>query len=167
MPLAAALMLSLLGAAPPPPLPPGARPLGRAAQAHAHAGPWRIRLKQDRFTGAIGCTIAARDVSLRKDTLIFRLGRGLDTRRADYRLDRGPARPVAEAFAEVENHGFFPERGWILDPNGGEAALPAAYVRGARVITLRAAPGGRPRVFKVGRLAEARAIASAAGCQDP
>jgi hypothetical protein len=53
MPLAAALMLSLLGhAAPAPPLPPGSRALGHAGRARTHVGPWRIALAQDRFTGS-------------------------------------------------------------------------------------------------------------------
>jgi hypothetical protein len=164
--LAAALMLGLFGQ-PKQPLPPGAPPLAHAARAHAHVGPWRVILTQDRFTGVITCTVSAPDVTLRRDTLIFHLGRGLETTHADFRLDRGPSRPVSAAFAEVEDHGFFPERGWILDPNGGEVALPVAYVRSARAITLRAGPGRRPRTFKVGRLVEAILEAKVAGCAAP
>jgi hypothetical protein len=164
--LAAALMLGLFGH-PKQALPPGAPPLARAARARAHVGAWRIVLTQDRFTGAISCKITAPDVILQRDTLIFRLGRGLETTHADFRLDRGASRPVSIAFAEVENHGFFPERGWIIDPQGGEVALPVAYVRSARAITLRAGPGRHPRTFKVGRLGEAMIEAKVAGCQSP
>jgi hypothetical protein len=164
--LAAALMLGLFGQ-PKQPLPPGASPLARAARAHTHVGPWRITFAQDRFTGAITCKISAPDISLRRETLIFRLGRGLETTHADFRLDRGPSRPVSTAFAEVEDHGFFPERGWIIDPQGGEVALPAGYVRSARTISLSVGPGRRARTFKVGRLIEAIIEARAAGCQAP
>jgi hypothetical protein len=168
MPLAAALMLSLLGhAAPAPPLPPGSRALGHAGRARTHVGPWRIALAQDRFTGAITCAIAAPDVKLTRQTLIFRLGHGLSTLKADYRLDRGPSRPVSAVFAAVEDQGFFPERGWILDPEGGEVALPIAALQGARMITLRPAPGRRPRSFKIARLTEALILAKAAGCPAP
>ena len=81
-----------------------------------------------------------------------------------FRVDSGPPRRVAEAFDTLEARGFFPQRGWVVDPNGGEAALPVSYVSGARVVTMRVTPMQHPRRFKVGRLAEAEAAAKGLGC---
>jgi hypothetical protein len=138
----------------------------RVAMRHVHVGAWSVVVARDRFAGTSSCSLDARDVSLHRGTAIFRLGRGLDTTRAVFRLDGGPPREVSEAFDAVEARGFFPERGWIVDPAGGEAALPAAYLSGVRAVTLRVSPKLPPRVFKVAHLDEAIATAQAYGCVD-
>jgi hypothetical protein len=129
-----------------------------------HVGPWRIEMSRDRFAGTLNCSIDARDVTFTRETLIFRVGGGVDTTHSLFRLDSGRPRPVADVFDLVQARGFFPQRGWILDPAGGEVALPAAYVADARRVTIRVSPGSRPRGFRVERLAEARRLAKAAGC---
>jgi hypothetical protein len=142
---------------------------GEAAAAHAShrlykLGPWLIAVDPDRFAGTIGCQLHTRDVSLRQDTLIFRVAPDGDTTAAVFRVDSGPPRRVAEAFDTVEAPGFFPQRGWVVDPNGGEAVLPVAYVSGARVVAIRVSPKQHPRLFKVARLSEAEAAARGLGC---
>ena len=149
--------------------PPHAAPPATAAAAPAlahrgHVGPWRIGVNADRFAGTRGCAIAADGVSLHRETLIFRVAARGDTRLAMYRLDAGPPRSVSEAFAAVQGKGFFPRRGWVLDPNGGEIALPATYVSGVSTVTVHVAQGRRLRRFRVAQLAEAVAAAKAAGC---
>lgn len=159
--LAAALSLSLFSHWP---YLHGRRDGAPRSHASARVGPWRIAVKKDRFSGDVTCSIGARGVSFRRDTLIFRLARAGDATNAVFRVDGGPARPISETFDTVEAHGFFPQRGWILDPQGGEAALPAAVVSRARAVTIRLAPKSHPRQFAIARLAEARAAAAAAGC---
>jgi hypothetical protein len=127
---------------------------------------WRIAVDRDTFTGAVSCSLRAKRVYFRSGALIFRLGRGVETTHAVFRLDAGPARPVTEAFHEDEARGIFPQRGWIDDPAGGDVALPAAYVMGARQVWIRATPAHQPYPFNVSRVAEALAAAKAAGCPD-
>jgi hypothetical protein len=127
-------------------------------------GPWIIAVHPDKFAGTTSCRVSTRDVSLQRDTLIFRVAPEGDTTAAVFRVDSGPPRHVAEAFDTVEAQGFFPQRGWVVDPNGGEAALPAAYVSAARVVAIRVSPKQHPRRFNIARLPEAEAAAKALGC---
>jgi hypothetical protein len=163
--LTAAVSLSLLGRLPHLPHRPGDAAKAHASRRHLYKlGPWLIAVHPDAFAGATTCQLRTREVSLQRDTLIFRVSPNGDTTAAVYRVDSGPLRRVAEAFDALEARGFFPQRGWIVDPNGGEAALPASYVAGATVVTMRATPKQPPHRFKVGRLAEAEAAAKGLGC---
>lgn len=135
-----------------------------AAQHRTRVGPWRIAIRTDRFAATRTCAISGHDVALHRDTLIFRLGHPQDARGAMFKLDAGPARPVSDVYEAVQAKGFFPQRGWIIAPEGGEVALPAATVTDAQTVTIRLASGRHPRRFKVARLAEATAAAQADGC---
>ena len=162
--LTAAISLNLLSHQPDGPHGPG-----RAASAHASRhlyklGPWLIAVHPDRFAGTTTCQLHTTAVSLQRDTLIFRVAPEGDTTAAIFRVDSGPPRRVAEAFDTVEARGFFPQRGWVVDPNGGEAALPVSYVSGANIVTMRVSPKQRPHRFTVARLPEAEAAAKALGC---
>ncbi|MGI8840947.1 MAG: hypothetical protein ACR2F8_09255 [Caulobacteraceae bacterium] len=125
---------------------------------------WRIAVDRDTFTGAVSCSLSANRVYFRSGALIFRLGRGVETTHAVFRLDGGPARPVAEAFHDDEARGIFPRRGWIDDPAGGDVALPAAYIKGAKRVWIRSSPATYPRLYDVSRFAAAREGARGAGC---
>ena len=127
-------------------------------------GPWLIAVDSDPFAGTVGCRLRTRDVSLERDTLIFRVAHQGDTTAAVFRVDSGPPRRVAEAFDTVQAHGFFPQRGWVVDPHGGEAALPVSYASGANVVAIRVSSNEHPRRFNVARLAESRAAARGLGC---
>jgi hypothetical protein len=159
--LTTAVSLSLLSH-----LPQGPPRRTEAAAAHAgvyKSGPWLIAVNSDRFAGTVGCQVRTRDVSLQRDTLIFRVASHGDTTAAVFRVDSGPPRAVAEAFDAVEARGFFPQRRWVVDPHGGEAALPISCVAGARAVAIRVWPH-RARNFNVTRLQEAEARAKALGC---
>ena len=125
---------------------------------------WEIGVDRDTFTGAVTCSLAAHDVHFESDTLIFHLGRGVETTHAVFRVDGGAARPVAEAFRDDAAHGIFPQRGWIDDPAGGDAALPATDFKGAKRVWIRATPAYQPRFFNVSRFQDALAGARSAGC---
>jgi hypothetical protein len=162
--LTAAISLSLLSHLPHGPHGSGGG-AGAAASRHLYKlGPWLIAVHPDRFAGTTTCQLHTAVVSLQRDTLIFRVAPEGDTTAAIFRVDSGPPRRVAEAFDTVEAQGFFPQRGWVVDPNGGEAALPVSYVSGAKVVTMRVTPQQHARQFKVARLSEAEAAAKALGC---
>ncbi len=141
-------------------------PTSHPAIRRAHVGAWSIAIAKDRFSGTSRCSITGRDVSLHSGTAIFRLTRRGDTTRAVFRLDGGPPRAIADSFDAVQAKGFFPQRGWIVDPDGGEAALPASHLSGIRTVTWRASPGQHLRRIKVAHLDEAIATVRADGCGD-
>jgi hypothetical protein len=156
--LAVALALtSVLHSGPHPP---------QVKQHHYVTGGWRITVGHDVFTDAIVCTLKTSRMRYRNETLIFHLKRGLETTHAFYKLDDGPAHPVSDAFHAVEAHGFFPRRGWVDDPAGGDVALPAADVRDAARIWIRASPTTRPSYFKINRFGDALDRARSEGCTE-
>lgn len=127
---------------------------------------WRIAVAHDKFTGHVSCSLSAKHVRFKSDALIFHVGPGVETTHAVFRIDGGPARPVSQAFRDDEARGFFPRRGWIDDPAGGDVALPAAYLKGATRLWIRATPATYPQYYNVSRFADALAEAKAAGCPD-
>lgn len=139
---------------------------GRTVRRAYRVGPWHGMAVTDGFSGAVTCTLAGRGVGLHNQTLIFDVGHGLETTHAQFKVDGGPARSVADAFPDVRARGFFPERGWILDAAGGQVALPLSYVDGAGSVAIRATPHARPKVFRLAGLGEAVAKAGQAGCTD-
>ena len=117
------------------------RPHPPQVRQHSYVtGGWHMKVGHDVFTDAIVCTLKTNRMHYRNETLIFRLKPGIDTTHAFFKVDDDAARPVSEAFHEVETHGFFPRRGWVDDPAGGEVALPAAYVRDATRVLIRPSP---------------------------
>jgi hypothetical protein len=130
------------------------------------SGGWVVTVGHDRFTGALACSLKTRAMHYRNDTLIFHLKRGLETTHAVYRIDDGPPAPVSAAFHEVEAHGFFPRRGWVDDPAGGDVALPASYLHDVRYVWIRASTATRPVAFKVNRFDDALDHARAEGCTE-
>ena len=129
-------------------------------------GGWLLTVGHDHFTDALTCSLKTRTMHYRNETLIFHLKRGLETTHAFYKVDDGPAAPVSNAFHEVETHGFFPRRGWVDDPAGGDVALPVSYLRDADRVWIRASTKMAPTVFKVNRLDDALDHARAEGCTE-
>lgn len=165
--LIAALSLSLFGHLPHLPALGHAKapaPIVAGPRLPRRVGAWRVDGGVDRFAGTRGCAISAAGVSLQGDVLVFRVAARGDTRQALYRIDGGSPRAVADTFETLQARGFFPQRGWIVDPEGGEVALPAGVASGATTITIRPRSGQSPRRFKVAKLGEAIALARTAGC---
>lgn len=155
--LAAALALTSV-------LPPVHLHRPQVTQRHYESGGWRLTVGHDRFTDALVCSLKTHTMHYRSGTLIFHIKRGIDTTHAVYKIDDGPPTPVSAAFHEVEAHGFFPRRGWVDDPEGGDVALPAAYVHDARRVAIRPSTAMRPLIFKVDRFDDALEHAEAEGC---
>ena len=105
---------------------------------HYVTGGWKISIGHDVFTDAIVCSVKTSRMHYRNETVIFHIKTGIDTTHAYFKIDDDPARPVSDAFHEVQAHGFFPRRGWVDDPVGGDVALPAAYLRDANRVAIRA-----------------------------
>ena len=131
-----------------------------------HAGAWTARVRTDRFTGEIACSLRGPGMSFHRDTVVFELGRHVDTSQAFFRLDAGPARSVREPRLQNETHGFFLDSGPVDNPSGGRVALPYSLVQSAKSVLVRANPRRDPRAFDVSGLADALAAAKAAGCKD-
>lgn len=152
----AVLVLSMLGQA----------DGGQVAVKSLRVGEWKAEISTDRFTGEVSCALTARRMSFHRDTLVFHLGRDVDTSEAFFRVDNGPVRSVREPRLLNETHGFFLDSGPIDNPSGGKVALPLSVVKGAKQIYIRASPRHEPRAFDVSGLGDALAAAKAAGCKD-
>ena len=153
---AAALSLALLGSRGEP----------QIAIRSLAVGDWTAKVRTDRFTGEVTCSLAGRGLSFHRDTVVFNLGRSVDTAQAFFRIDGGVAHSVREPRVENETHGFFLDSGPIDNPSGGKVALPYSMVKDAKQVMIRASPKHAPRAFDVSRLGEALAAAKAAGCKD-
>ncbi|HEX4179304.1 MAG TPA: hypothetical protein VHY32_00785 [Caulobacteraceae bacterium] len=153
---AVALALSMLGS-------------GDDAQISARSlkvGDWTAVVRSDRFTGEITCSLKAHAISFHRDTLVFNLGREIDSSQAFFRIDGGPARSVREPQLQNETHGFFLDSGPVDNPSGGRVALPLALVQDAKQVMIRASPRHPPRIFDLARFSEALSAAKTAGCKD-
>jgi hypothetical protein len=153
---AAALVLSMLGQG----------DSGQVAVKLLRVGDWKAEVSTDRFTGEVSCALTAHRVSFHRDTLVFHLGRDVDTSEAFFRIDNGPVRSVREPRLLNETHGFFLDSGPIDNPSGGKVALPLSVVKEARQVYIRASPRHAPRMFDVSRFSDALAAAKGAGCKD-
>jgi hypothetical protein len=153
---AAALALSLFGS--------HAKTAAPPADVHYGVGRWRIDVHRDSFTGRLSCKVHGQDMKVQRNSVIFHLAAGVETTHAWFKIDAAPARPVSDAFAEEEANGYFPMRGWIDDPAGGDVALPVSYFDGAYKVMIRASPKYHPKTFRVTGLAAAVAAAKNAGC---
>src|SRR5260221_13615087 len=99
---AAAMALSLMGH----------HATGAPVDQHKVVVGWDLHVHRDTFTGQTGCSLYRRDIRVSSHTVIFHLDDGVETTHAWFRIDGGPPRQVAEAFAEDEKNGVFPEPGW-------------------------------------------------------
>jgi hypothetical protein len=144
----------------------GARGDDQISVRTVHSGAWTAQVQTDRFTGEISCRLRGPRMSFHRDTVVFELGRHVDTAQAFFRLDAGPARSVREPRLQNETHGFFLDSGPVDNPSGGRVALPYSLVQSAKSVLVRANPRRDPRAFDVSGLADALAAAKAAGCKD-
>jgi len=154
--MAAALALSILG--------PGDQ--AQVVTQSVKVGDWTAKVRRDQFTAEVSCSLVGRRVSFHRDTLVFHMGRDVDTSQAFFRIDNGPVRSVREPRLENETHGFFLDSGPIGNPSGGEVALPLSTIQGAKKVFVRASPRYQPRAFDLGRFTDALAAAKSAGCKD-
>ncbi len=136
----------------------------RSAERIVKIGPWRGFVRHDAFTGQASCGLATSGIHIRARSAIFRMGRGVETTHAVFRIDAGQPRAVSELFAAEARNDVFPLRGWIDDRHGGEVALPLGELEGAKRVFIRAQPGRRAKTFDVGRLSQALGALQAAGC---
>ena len=153
---AAALALSLLGSHDEP----------QVATRALAVGDWTAKVRTDRFTGEVTCSLTGQGMSFHRDTVVFHLGRSIDSSQAFFRVDAGAARSVREPRVENETHGFFLDSGPIDNPSGGRVALPLSMVKDAKQVLIRASTKHSPRAFDVSHLGEALTAAKAAGCKD-
>lgn len=130
---------------------------------------WHIDATLDRFTGRRICRVYQGSrrrptASYQRGTLAFRFARGLDTTRADFRVDDGPAKAWTSVYPTLIGSGATLTGKSMTNPTGGLVILPVSEFENAATVTLRSAPRSRPRTFSVSGLRDALASAQRLGC---
>ena len=125
---------------------------------------WHWTTIYDRFAGKVSCKLAGHDMRVQSMSVIFKLDHDFDTTHAIYRIDLGLPHPVSDAFQEDQKNNIFPERGWIVDRNGGEAVLPLSYLTNAREVWIRSTPKSKQHHFDVSRLPQVLAVLKSKYC---
>jgi hypothetical protein len=90
---------------------------------------WQVTVSRDRFTGSVTCRATDRGMSLSSDAIVFKFGRHVDTSKAFYRLDLGPAYAVADQPVEIDAP--------LENPSAGAVALPVALLAGVTRVDIR------------------------------
>ncbi len=139
---------------------------GRADQAptqvtsHLYsAGSWRLRVTRDAFARTTACHVGRRDAEVRRGALIWKLGRGVDTSQAVWRIDAGE--PRRQSLLDL------PASANLDNPSDGRLAVPVALLAGARSVETRPSPHAHVRRLDVAHLDELIATADRLGCGRP
>lgn len=130
---------------------------------------WHVDATRDRFTQKMVCRVYQGDrrnpvASYQRATLEFRFRHSIDTTRADFSIDNGPARPWTSAYPALIGSGATLTGKSMTNPTGGFVILPIALFEDATLITIRPTPTSRPKVFSVGGLRDAFRSAKRLGC---
>jgi hypothetical protein len=134
---------------------------------------WRITVSQDRFTGAVSCRAARRDMSLTATAVVFRFGRHVDTSKAVYRLDEGPAYAVADEPVNQDLRHIAEVGAPLENPSAGFVALPVARLASIKRVDIRPNIKSPPQSFDVSgvpavlRLEQAKSCFSGSDQQRP
>lgn len=150
--LAAALALAVRHA----PAPPRDRAPTHITSTLYSAGDWRLRVTRDPFARTTACRVGHRDAEVRHGDLVWRLGAGVNTSRAVWRIDAGEPRRQSlldlPASADLDN------------PSDGRLAVPVSLLAGAHWVETRPSPRAPVRRLDVARLDELLAAAPRLGC---
>jgi hypothetical protein len=98
---------------------------------------WRVTVSTDRFTGSVSCRAVNRGMSLSSGAVVFRFGRHVDTSRAAYRLDLGPAYSVSDQPVNQELRHIVEVDAPLENPSAGVVALPVAVLAGVGRVDIR------------------------------
>ena len=128
-------------------------------------GDWRLKVRQDRFSGELSCEVRGDSARVRRHMVIFNLGAAYNTTDADFRVNDGPAFKVRDIRMDNLRDGFSGRAGPIENPSNGQVGLPITLVAGSDHVLIRP-QRGKPayRRFETSGLTEILAKAQAAGC---
>ena len=128
-----------------------------------------IRVDRDRFTGARRCALyqgkwRRPDVSYAHGAVSFQFSRKVDTTKASFRVDGGPARSWTEVYPQLVETGATLEGRSLANPTGGKVLLPLAMLKDVHSVTIRAPLQSRPRQFSIIGLGDALDSAGSLAC---
>jgi hypothetical protein len=98
---------------------------------------WQVTVSRDRFTGSVTCRATDRGMGLSSDAIVFKFGRHVDTSKAFYRLDLGPAYAVADQPVNQELRHIVEIDAPLENPSAGAVALPVALLAGVTRVDIR------------------------------
>ncbi len=155
---AASLLGGLLHPAPPP----------TTTQVYGE-GDWRLTVIADTFTHQVRCTLENHngrnpDITAVPGALAFRVGRGLDTSDAWYKIDNWPARPWRDMRAELIATGALAQSERLDNPSGGLVQIPLEALKTANTVTILPHRRTHLRVFVLAHVEELFNAARAFRC---
>ncbi len=130
----------------------GLAPQGQIQEKRFDVQGWRITVSQDRFTGGVTCQAVKRGMRLEATTVVFKLGRHVDTSGAVYRLDLGPAHSLVDQPANQELRHVVEVGALLENPSAGVVALPLSQLAGIKRVDIRANVQTAPQTFDVSGL---------------
>jgi hypothetical protein len=131
---------------------------------HHRFGPWSLSVTHERFAGEVKCKLAAHGADFEREAVVIRLGGGVDTSGAMYRVDGGPPRSVQADAMELAGMGFALHQDALANPSGGLVRIPVHLLSGARQVSVQARPGGPVLRYRLDGLDVALDAARTEGC---
>jgi hypothetical protein len=126
----------------------------------ARVAGWTIDIRKDKFTGRQTCSLHRDGMHYERRSVVFRLPGLPDTTRAAYRIDNGPAFPVAADQATFARLGFTLQSEDLMNPTGGVVRITVDRLGAARRVDIEARPYGSRRRYRLDGFAKALARAS-------
>ena len=91
-------------------------------------------------------------MSATASTVVFKFGRHVDTSKAVYRLNFGPAYGVGDLTVNQELRHIVEVNAPLENPSAGVVALPVSLLAGISQVSIRANVRSAPQTFDVSRL---------------
>ena len=144
-------------------------PKPTATQVYA-VGEWRLTVVTDTFTKQVRCRLENHngrhpDVTAVPGALAFKLGRGVDTSDAWYRIDDQPARPWRDLRAELVATGSLAAAERLDNPSAGSMVLPDRKLNGATEVNVQPTQSARTKSFRLNGFWTSISSAENLGCQ--
>jgi hypothetical protein len=99
-----------------------------------------------------------------RHAIVFRLGAGVDTTDAVYRVDDGEPIAVRDEMTSMARQGFAIYQDYLLNPSGGLVRVPERRAVGASTVKIRALTRGPVTTFRIEGFDAALEAALKAGC---
>jgi hypothetical protein len=125
---------------------------------------WTLEVRRDRFSGETSCAFRTRDIALEKDVFTFSFPATVNTANAMFRVDDGRPQAIGPLGPEAAGLGVALSSDDLRNPSGGRVHIPARHLQGANSLRIRPNLNDGDKIFGLGGLKDALALAATKGC---